>query len=109
MTDYFKKAELALTYLGESEEEYARYKALAKYQPERLKAALALIENRSIESTQAGKEREAKASDEYSDVLDESQEITEQCILLEAKRNRAELTIEMYRSVNSALKRGNMT
>ena len=82
---------------------------MAKYQPERLKAVLALIENSSTEQTQAGKEREAKASDEYSNALDESQEITEQFILLEAKRNRAELTIEMYRSVNSALKRGNMT
>ena len=107
--NYLEKAEKALNYLAESEAEYAQYKALLKFQPERHKALLARLQSESMETTEAGKKRDAEQSEAFESLLDESTEIAEQFYLIEAKRKRAELTIEMYRSVNSALKRGNMT
>ena len=106
--DYLKKAEQALEYLQQSEAQYAQYKALLKFQSERHKACLARLMQDSVETTEAGRKRDAEAHRQYEDLLDESTTIAEEYYLLDAKRQRAELTIEMYRSVNSAMKRGNI-
>ena len=106
--NYLQKAEAALNYLQESEAEYAQYKALLKFQSERHKACLARLMQDSHETTEAGRKRDAEAHKQYEDLLDESTEIAEQFYSIDAKRQRAELTIEMYRSVNSAMKRGNI-
>ena len=106
--DYLTKAERALNYLQESEEEWAQYKALLKFQSERHKACLARLMQDSLQTTEAGRKRDAEAHNEFQDILDESTDIAEQFYLLDAKRQRAEHTIEIYRSVNSAQKRGNI-
>ena len=102
------KAEKALNYLQISEEEWAQYKALLKFQSERHKAILARLSIKSGETTEAGRKRDAEADDEFQAILDESTEIAERFYTLDAKRKRAEYTIEVFRSVNSAMKRGNI-
>jgi hypothetical protein len=106
--DYLKKAEKALEYLAETEEEYARLKALVKYAPERIKAFLAVLASESKESSQAGKQAAALASEDHDAQLNSFEEVSRAFFEIQEKRHRAELTIEMYRSVNSALKRGNI-
>jgi len=106
--NYLDKAEKAIEYLAQSEHEWAQYKALLKFQPERHKACLARLQSASPENTEAGRKRWAEAHEDYSETIDEGIEIAEHFYLLDAKRQRAEHTIEMYRSVNSALKRGNI-
>ena len=106
--NYLQKAEAALNYLQESEAEYAQYKALLKFQSERHKACLARLMQDSVETTEAGRKRDAEAHKQYEELLDESTEIAEQAYLLESKRKRAEYTIELFRSVHSMQKRGNI-
>ena len=106
--DYLAKAEKAVEYLAQSEHEWAQYKALLKFQPERHKALLARLQSESLETTESGRKRDAEASEAFCELVDESTEIAEHFYLLDAKRQRAEHTIEMYRSVNSAMKRGNI-
>ncbi len=108
MTDWFKKAEKALEYLQTSEEEWAEYKALLKFQGERHKALLARLQSESPETTEAGRKRAAEADAAFHVAINESIEIATKFHLLDAKRQRAEYVIEMFRSVNSAQKRGNV-
>lgn len=108
MSDYFQRAEKAIQYLGESEEEFARYKALHQAMKEQMKIVKAGLIMDSAESSQGMKEKWAESHPDFQKITDEWAEAMEQFYLIEAKRTRAELTIEMYRSVNSALKRGNI-
>ena len=106
--NYLDKAEKAIQYLADSEEEYARLKAGHQAEKERMKVIKASLMMESGESTQKGKEIDAESHEDYKDALTDWQTFMEEYYLVEAKRKRAELTIEMYRSVNSALKRGNI-
>lgn len=108
MTDYFNLAEKALDYLHESEPEYARLKAMHKAEEKRLDIVKASKILDSQESSQGLREQDAKASEDYREAVAIWEDTLENFYLIEAKRKRAELTIEMYRSVNSAQKRGNM-
>ena len=106
--DYLEYAEKAVTYLRDSEEDYAMLKAAHQADKERIKIVEASQVLSSDAKSAALKEREAKDSEHYREAVDRWQESMEAFYLIEAKRKRAELTIEMYRSVNSALKRGNI-
>jgi hypothetical protein len=108
MTDYLKEAERSLKYLAESEDEYARLKGLLKVQPDRIKAIIAKEILSSPESSQAAKKAWAEAGEAYSQALDEYQGIVDLFEVVNCKRRRAEMTIEMFRSVNSSMKRGNI-
>jgi len=106
--NYLEIAEKALNYLQESETDYARLKS----EHQALKEAIKITESSLILTSElktvSMKEHETKASPEYTDIIDRWKECLEQYELINAKRKRAELTIEMYRSVNSAMKRGNI-
>ena len=106
--DYLKKAEQALSYLETSEQQYAELKAQVKYAPERLKSFLSTLELKSDASTATMKKAEAMAHEEYQQLIDAMETVTKEYNLIAEKRRRAELIIEMYRSVNSAMKRGNV-
>ncbi len=108
MDSYLKQAEQALAYLAESEDDYASLKASHQAEKERIKIIEAQEILESQATTQAGKEKEAKSSQRYQAAVEDWQNAMESFYLIEARRKRAELTIEMYRSVNSALKRGNI-
>lgn len=115
MIDYHK-AEKALDYLAQTEQEWAEYKALLKYQSERHKACLARLSSKfEHTATQAGNKlseallkRLAESDKEYEQMLTDSESIAAQFYTLDAKRKRAEYTIEVWRSLNSAQKRGNV-
>jgi len=108
MKDWYKQAEAAVNYLTESEEEYARYRGLMKAISAREKIVLARLMQECEESSAAAKKIWAEAHPDYEKAVDESQEIQTECDLLTAKRDKANQVIEIYRSVNSSLKRGNI-
>ena len=105
---YLFKAEKALQYLADSESEYASLKA----QHQALKERIKIIEHQGIlDSTEKAatmKRSDSLASRAYEDAVTDWEETLELYELIAAKRKRAELTVEMFRSVNSAMKRGNM-
>lgn len=106
--DYFDKAEKAIDYLRDSEQAYASLKAQHQALKERIKITESSRILDSNEKTQGMKEHDARSSEDYLLAVSEWESILQEFYLVEAKRKRAELTIEMYRSVNSALKRGNI-
>ena len=108
MKDWYREAEKAVDYLRESEEEYARYRGLMKSISAREKIVLARLMRESPENTAAGKKMWAEAHEDFEAAVDESQEIQQECDLITARRERAYQVIEVYRSVNSSLKRGNI-
>lgn len=108
MKDWYQETEKAINYLKDTEEEYARYRGLMKAIPAREKIALARLMLESPEKSVAAKKIWAEASEDYEKVVDESQEIQTECDLMSARRERAEQTIEIWRSVNSSMKRGNI-
>ncbi len=108
MDDYLKQAEKALTYLAESEDDYASLKASHQAEKERIRIIEAQQIMESSESSQTGKQTEARASQAYQDAVEDWRIAIEAFELVNAKRKRAEILIEMFRSVNSALKRGNI-
>ena len=106
--DYLKQAEQAIQYLSDSEDSYASLKATHQAEKERLKITEAACVLASDLKTVKDREMQAKTTTAYSEALEQWQQVMEEFYLIEAKRKRAELIIEMYRSVNSALKRGNI-
>lgn len=107
MTDWLLKAEKAVEYLQQSEQQWAENKALLKFQSERHKAILARLQNDAPGDSEAARKRHAEADKAFQDAINESVGIATKFYLLDAKRQRAEYVIEMFRSVNSAQKRGN--
>ena len=106
--DYLATAEKALKYLQDSEDSYASLKATHQAEKERLKITEAACVLDSDAKTVKDREMQAKTTNEYKDAVEQWQQVMEEFYLIEAKRKRAELTIEMYRSVNSSMKRGNI-
>ena len=106
--NYLAKAEKAIEYLAETENKYAHLKAQVKYAPERLKAFLSVLEMESDLPSATARKTAAMANDEYDALIEAQETIAREYNVIAEKRRRAEITIEMYRSVNSAMKRGNI-
>lgn len=103
----YNDAEQALNYLKNTDTEFARRKCLYEGLDDQKKTveALAFI---SAEGSAAERAQKAKASNEYQDHI---QAINEARIEFETMRNQrqtAALQIEMWRSVNSNMKKGNI-
>ena len=105
--NYLEKAEAALDYLELSENEFSRLKALVKYAPDRLKVLSSTLALESSEKSVTGKHTASLAHPDYEAAIDAYETVTKEFNLIQAKRNRAELTIEFWRSLNSAQKLGN--
>ena len=108
MTDYLKDAERAIKYLAESESEWASLKAQHQALDKRRKIVRAGGIMDSSESSIAMKANDAESSKDYLQAVNDWEQSMESFYLMDSKRRRAEITIDMYRSVNSALKRGNI-
>lgn len=106
--DYLDKAEKALEYLKTSEDEYAKLKSLVKVYPDRSKQLQATLYFQSDEKTVEGRKQWTLAHTDMEEFTNSMQTIIEEYELISERRKRAETTIEMYRSVNSAMKRGNI-
>jgi hypothetical protein len=106
--NYLEQAEKAMNYLAESEESFANLKAQHQALKERIKIEKASLIMESPESSQAGKVAWAEANIAYLNAVSDWESCMADFYLVEAKRKRAELSIEMFRSVNSAQKKGNI-
>lgn len=106
--DYLNKAEKAIQYLADSEEEWANLKAQHQALDKRRKIVRASGIMDSAESSAAMKANDSEASPDYKLAVMDWEQVMTDFYLIDAKRHRAELTIEMYRSVNSSMKRGNI-
>ena len=104
----FDSAKRAIDYLEESEEAYATAKAQHQALKERIKIEEASLIMESPEKTQTAKSTWAKSNIAYLNAVSDWEEAMANFYLIEAKRKRGELIVDMYRSVNSALKRGNI-
>lgn len=108
MIDYFLQAERSLNFLQESEEAFARLKATHQANDHRRKIVRAGLALDSSESSQSGKILWAEAHVEYTQAVNDWRQSVEDYELINAKRIRACLLIEMFRSTHSAQKKGNI-
>ena len=102
------QAEKALLYLAESEQEYARYRALRETEKERLKIVHASLAMDSTESSQSAKSLDSYSNNSYIEALAQYHEAIEAYYLIEAKRKRAEITVEVWRTEEASRRRGNV-
>lgn len=103
-----KLVEKAVDYLQESEEEYARLKASITSEKKFLEVTLASLSMDSPENSAAKSKLWAESHQDYVKAVETYHNVLESYYLLDAKRHRAEQTIDIWRSVNSARNRGNV-
>lgn len=101
--------EKALTYLAESEEEYANLRASKDLEGKRLEITLSsgIIDSNS--TTQAGKKVDAQNSRDYKETVEQYQDLLEAFYLIDAKRKRAEILIDTWRTLEASRRRGTIT
>ena len=111
MSNYFTLArvEKGVMLLADTEEEYAELKANKDMQSKKLEVVLASLVMKSNEKTHSMSVEWAKTQQEYIETLQKLENMLESYYLLDVKRHRAELTVEVWRSVNAARGRGNPT
>ena len=97
--------EKALKYLAETDQSHANAKALVKALENGLKVARS-VQFLKADGTMAEKEAKSYASSEYLDANEKFQDAWADFQLLENKRERAVLTIDVWRSLNSARTKG---
>ena len=100
--------EKALNYLSESELEWSELKANKETEHKRLEITLASGIIESSESSQAGKKVDSQDSQAYKEAVEDSRQVLEAFYLIDAKRTRAMVTIEVWRSLNSSRNKGNI-
>jgi predicted nucleotidyltransferase len=106
-----ERAELALRYLACTDEKHARAKALLGALQEHRKAVKAAVYIEQINTSKVAQgyaEQAAYASKEYAEIIDKIEEAEINYMLLNNKRKRAELTIELFRTHSANQRRGNM-
>ncbi len=108
MTDYLKDAERAIKFLADSEAEWAALKSQHQALDKRRKIIRASGIMDSLESSATMKANDSESSPDYLQSVNDWEQTMESFYLIDARRHRAELTIEMFRSTNSAMKRGNI-
>ena len=101
--------EKALHYLAESEEEWANLRASKDLESKRLEIVLSsgIIESNS--SSIAGKTVDARLTEDYKRVIEENQQLLEAFYLIDAKRKRAEILIDTWRTLEASRRRGTIT
>ena len=104
-----KDVEKAVHYLGKTDESYASAKARMIAGKERLKTVLAVSYLDANGSNVKERESEALCSKDYRIELDGYEEAILDFETMKNKRLRAELTVEIWRSLNSARTKGVMT
>ena len=95
---YDVKVEEAMTYLSDTDEEYARSSAYVKMAPYYLKLIKA-THFLSHSGTVAERESEAFSSVEYKKWLDRLDEMTVKAETMEAKRESAQREVDIWRTM----------
>ena len=101
-----KTVDKALKFLLETDNEVSALKGNMRRCEYMLKHHKAVAQIESGEKTAAAKEMTAYASDEYLAAVDALHDAIVEYETVSAKRQRAVLTIEVWRSLNSARKQG---
>ena len=104
-----EKMEKALEYLAESEQEYAELRASKDLESKRLEITLAsgIIDSNS--SSVAAKKVDAQVSEDYKETVEQYQQLLEAYYLIDAKRKRAEILIDTWRTLEASRRRGTIT
>lgn len=98
--------ERALNYLSQTDGEYGVLKGAARAAEYKLRHARAVFMLDSEEKSIAGKEMAALASSQYAQAIEEYQNAVAAYETVSAKRQRAVLTIEVWRSLNANRRQG---
>ena len=104
----YEDAEKALEYLKNTDKEAARRKAYASALDDMKKSVLALVYNDIEGGSAADKLKKAEGHKDYIDHLNKLRTANEEHLIMQNKRITAATQIEMWRSVNSAMKMGNI-
>ena len=100
--------EKALDYLRDSAEDYAKWKARMKYLESHRKSVRAAEVLRATGKTISENSHRGEASEAYKSIVKEYEEAVYEFTLIDAMRNAAETKIDVWRSISSANKRGNI-
>ena len=101
MNDDFKEAEKAYHYLASTDEEYTNAKALMVGRKHMLKVAYSVAYLESGESTVAAREASANCSEALLSAISGYREAVLEYETLDAKRQRALLAIERWRTLEA--------
>lgn len=107
MIDY-TAAEKALDYLKHTDAEAARAKAHYAMLDDAKKTVLAMTYNEFDGGSAADRQKKAEGSQDYHNHLEKLKQAHIEWELLRNKRKSAEMQIEMWRSVNSNQRKGNI-
>ena len=98
--------ERAVEYLANSDEDYARAKALYDGLMEQRKVVKAKAFLRSREGPQTAKEQDAYASQAYQEHLQKIEVANLEYLTLHTKRSTETIVIDCWRSLNAARRKG---
>lgn len=101
-------AEKALNYLKSTDSDAARAKAYASALDDAKKTVLAMVYNSFDQGSGTEKLKKAEGSNDYHSHLEKLRSANEEWELIRNKRKSAELQIEMWRSINSNQRKGNI-
>ena len=107
MIDY-NDAEKALEFLKSTDKEAARLRARAGALDDFKKPALAMMFNSYTEGSAAANLKKAEGSMDYKNHLENLRQANQEWYEMQNKRNSAERQVEMWRSVNSNQRKGNI-
>lgn len=107
MIDY-NDAEKGLNYLKDTDAEAARAKAYANALDDMKKTVLAMVYNDLKEGSASDRLKKSEGSLDYQNHLEKLRKANEEWELLRNRRKTAELQVEMWRSVNSNQRKGNI-
>jgi hypothetical protein len=98
--------EAALTYLGGTVCENARCKSAIDYTKHRAKVIYATIYMEASISGVAGKQAVAQTSPDYEEAMRRHRDAAYDAEIIRTKRKHAELTIDVWRSINAGRSKG---
>lgn len=101
-------AEKALEFLKSTDIEAARAKAYASALDDMKKTVLAMIYNEIPEGSAAEKTKKAEGHKDYQDHLEKLRKANEEYHILNNQRISAATQIDMWRSINSNQRKGNI-
>lgn len=103
-----EKVAAALNYLTSTDEDAARAKALLEGLELKKKTIIAVAYSNSTEKGVKDKEMDAYMSNEYMDLCSDIQNAVLDLEIYRNKRKRAELTVEVWRSIQANQRKGNI-
>lgn len=103
-----EEAQKCVDYLVKSAKDYALWKSRMVYLDKNRKTVRAVAILRATGKTISENTIRGEASEEYKDCLIEYREAVEEFTLIDAYRKAAETKIDLWRSINASLRRGNI-